>query len=341
MSITFTQIKNIVFVALTAVLLAIAIKFKDITLLFFGSYVIASAINPLVDWMSRKMPRGFAVTLIYTLGLGTLTLLMIPLIVTIYDEIVQLAKNFPSYISTIKCYVMGLQVMGEPVFKILNFDIIFPTATNIGTQILNQSLNLTKNIIFAVTIIFTIAILVLYMILDKAYLKNSFLKLFPSNMKDKAGEMASTISDKVGGYVVGQLLTMICVGIITGLGLAFFHVNYAALLGLIAGLLDIIPIVGPITAFIIGLIVAAPSGISAIFAVIFVYAFAQWVTNNFVRPILFGKLLDLHPLVIILSLFLAASTLGMAGLILAPAIAATVCVIFDEVYVKTINQKDD
>lgn len=341
MSISFKYIKNLAFIVLTAVLLVIAYNFKDITLLFFGAYVIASAINPLVDWMSKKMPRGMAVTLIYTLGLGTLTLLTVPLVVKIYDEIVQLAQNFPSYISTIKNYILNLQVMGEPIFKILNFDIVFPTATNIGTQLLNQSLNLTKNILVGVTIAFTIAIIVLYMILDKNIIQEGFIKLFPENIKQKAGEIAGIISSKVGGYVVGQLLTMVCVGIITGLGLWFFHVDFAALLGLIAGILDIIPIVGPLVAFIIGLIVAASNGASAILAVIFVYAFAQWLTNNFVRPILFGKLLDLHPLIIILSLIIAANTLGIVGIILAPAIAATICVIFEEVYVKTINQKDD
>ena len=66
---------------------------------------------------------------------------------------------------------------------------------------------------------------------------------------------------------------------------------------------------------------------------------AQWVENNFVRPYVFGKFMDVHPLIIFFSIFVTAKFLGIIGVVFAPAIAATACVILDELYIKPINNE--
>ena len=71
--------------------------------------------------------------------------------------------------------------------------------------------------------------------------------------------------------------------------------------------------------------------------IIVIFAIAQIAENNLVRPYIFGKFLDLHPLIIFLALFITAQYLGVVGVIFAPAIAATVCVLIDELYIKNIN----
>ena len=75
----------------------------------------------------------------------------------------------------------------------------------------------------------------------------------------------------------------------------------------------------------------------AIVLVCVVFAIAQWAENNLVRPYVFGKFLDIHPLVIYLFLFITAQYLGVVGVVFAPAIAATVCVLIQELYIKNIN----
>ena len=71
--------------------------------------------------------------------------------------------------------------------------------------------------------------------------------------------------------------------------------------------------------------------------ILVVFAIAQIAENNLVRPYIFGKFLDLHPLIIFLALFITAQFLGVIGVIFAPAIAASVCVLIDELYIKNIN----
>ena len=71
----------------------------------------------------------------------------------------------------------------------------------------------------------------------------------------------------------------------------FLKVEYAILLGLIAGLLDIIPIVGPTIAFVLGVLCASPQGLVIVVITMFVFLCGQWVSNNFIRPYVFGKFL--------------------------------------------------
>ena len=130
---------------------------------------------------------------------------------------------------------------------------------------------------------------------------------------------------------------MICVGLIMIIGLSLFKIKFAVFLGLLTGLLDIIPVVGPAIALVICLIVTFEFGWKAILAVLGVFAVAQLVENNFVRPYIFGKLMDVHPLMIFLFLFITAKYMGAAGVIFAPAIAATICVLIEELYIKNLE----
>lgn len=334
--------QKILFSIMIAILLILIYIFKEISLLFFGSYVIACAINPIVDWLARKMPRWAAITLLYFSGIVIILIIAIPLCVVIVEETALLLNNLPTYISFTKQLLANISSLDIPARKLLlNFNTVSQAMTNLGGRILDQSLNITKNVMEGFTIIFTASIIVLYMLLDKPLLKDGVLSFFPTSIRDKVHSMGRAISLKVGGYVIGQIINMLAVAVLTSLGLFIFKIKYAALLGLMAGLLDVIPIAGPFIALAMGIIVAAPNGVNSILAVIGVYMFAQWVTNQFLKPALFGKLLDLHPIVIILALLVAAQTLGVAGVILSPAIAATVCVIFQEVYLKVINKEND
>jgi len=334
------NIQIILFSIMTAILLLLIYFFKEIALLFFGSYVIACALNPIVDWLVKFMPRWAAITSLYILGFVVILMIAIPLGIVVIEEIGLFLDNLPTYISLGEKLLADLprvNVSTQNLFD--NFNFITQATTNLGGQILNQSLNFTKNILEGLTIIFTFSIIVLYMLLDKPLLKDGILSFFPVGIRDKAHSMGRAISLKIGGYVIGQILNMLAVGILTSLGLMIFGIKYAALLGLLAGLFDIIPIVGPILACGLAILVAIPGGLNSILAVIGVYFVAQWITNQFMKPVLFAKLLDLHPIIIILALLVAAQTLGVVGVILSPAIAATVCVIFQEVYLKVINKE--
>ena len=176
--------------------------------------------------------------------------------------------------------------------------------------------------------------------MDKAYLKKKFIEFFPPALKEKAEHIMRSISDKVGGYVRAQILSMIAVGIMTTIVLMILGVEYPILLGLISGVMDIVPLLGPAIALAVILLIAYPLGIVKIVLAILGFLLVQQVSNYVVRPVLFGRFMALHPLMIFLALFLAEQFLGFWGVILSPAIAATICVLIDELYIMPINNNE-
>ena len=132
---------------------------------------------------------------------------------------------------------------------------------------------------------------------------------------------------------------VLTVGLIITVGLTLIGVNFSLVLGLIAAVLDIIPIVGPIIgATIVILVSLAQKPILALWALI-IYIAAEWLADTFIRPIVYGKFLNLHPLTLIFSLLAGTAIFGFIGVILAPAFAATISVLIDELYIKKISKE--
>ena len=163
--------------------------------------------------------------------------------------------------------------------------------------------------------------------------------LFPQHLKKKAEKIMTTISEKIGNYIIAQLTAISGVGLCVMIPLLIMKIDCAVLLGVLAAILDLIPIVGPTIAGIICIFMCYSYGPIILGLVIFFFLLAQWIENNFVRPYVFGKFLDLHPLIIFFALFVTAKFLGVIGVIFAPAIAATIAVLVDELYIKPINKE--
>ena len=134
---------------------------------------------------------------------------------------------------------------------------------------------------------------------------------------------------------------MMAIGIMQMLMLMILGVEYPLLLGLITGILDIVPVLGPTIALVVILLVAYPVSLIKLILIIVTFFLIQQASNILIRPLVFGRFMELHPLTIFLALFLADQFLGFWGVILSPAIAATVCVLVDELYIRPINEKNE
>ncbi len=329
--------KNVIFFIIAIMFLIFITKIKDIAILFFASYVIACSLNPLVDILSKKMKRSLASGLVLTGTIGIIFAFFIPLLGMLGHEVKSFIVHIPQYFDTLKAFIINTPLINHTHLANIDFSNILSSATEVTSQFVNQSINLSINL--AQTFIYIIAavLIIYYFMADKDTIKKGYLSLFPENMKEKASEIMLSISNKIGGYVIAQIATMFSVGVIMTIGLLIFGIDYALLLGLITAILDIIPVIGPAIALVICLLTALKSGAVAMVFVLIVFAVAQLAENNLVRPFIFGKILNLHPLIIYLFLFITAQYLGVVGVIFAPAIAATVCVLIEELYIKSIN----
>lgn len=333
--------KNVIFTILVIIILACLPQIQVIALLFFASFVISCSLNPIVDKLEKKLKRTTATSLVLFGTLAISVAFFVPIIFVAVKQVQGLITILPEKIDFIQNFIFNHEFYGHKIPEIINIESIIKSTSPFASGIVNQSINLTMG--FAQSILFFLAIcmIVFYFMSDKKIIKDGFIELFPQPIKEKASELYDNISHKVGGYVIAQILNMFIIGLLTAIGLFLIKVDYALLLGLITGVLDIIPIIGPTIALILCLLMAYQMGPLGIVLVILAFLTAQWISNNLIRPVIFGKFLDLHPLIIIFALLVSAQFLGVWGVILAPAIASLVYVLFEEIYIKTINKSDE
>lgn len=338
----FCTAKNVTFLILVVMTLLIIPKIVGILLLFFAAFVLASAMNPYVEKLALKMNRS-AASAIAIFG-GTLAVLavFIPIFVISYKEIHAFAMYFPEKLRNVTEFLMVKEFYGQKLTDLFDLGAIIGPTSEFAHNLFNQSVNITVGLIQVVILAVAITMILFYLLDDKKYLKGKFLEFFPNDMKEKAAFILSSISDKVGSYVRAQILSMVAVGVMVMIALLILGIDYPLMLGVISGVLDIIPILGPTLALAIIILVAYNTGIIKIALVIAAFLIVQQLSNYVVRPVLFGKFMKLHPLMIFFSLFVTQQFLGIWGVVLAPAIAATVCVLIDELYILPINgQKEN
>ncbi len=333
--------KNISFTLLILFIIFLIIKMTDVALLLFCSYVIASAINPFIDKMSEKMPRSIATTLMILLITLVTLGVFIPIIVMSINEIKEFLNQLPQQIDNIQHFINTFKIGKENISQYLNIETVLNNSSTIAKEVIDKSINVTLGIAGVLTILVTVGIIVYFLSNDRDDIKAFSLKLFPKNMRKRASEVIDELETKVGGYVTAQILSISIVGIVVAIALLIMKVEYAIFLGFISAILDLVPIVGPVISGILILLIAFPRGWIIAALAIGSLLLGQFLENNWAKPYFFSKYMDLHPLVVIFSFVIAAKFLGVIGVLIAPAIAAVVVTLFEEIYVKTMNSDDE
>lgn len=335
------KVHNFIFLLFVIFVIFLLFKMTDIALLLFCSYVISCSINPIVDKMEKKIPRSLAVFLMILLITLVTLGVFIPIIVMSINEIKDFLTQLPQQISSIQSFLSTFKIGSQNLTSFVNIETVLDNSTTIAKEVIDKSINLTIGFLGVLTILVTLGIIVFFLSNDKKEIKEYSLKLFPHKIRDRASEVIDELETKVGGYVTAQLLSISIVGLIVAIFLAVMGVEYSVLLGFISAILDLVPIVGPLLAGVLILLIAYPHGLWVAVIAVFSLLLGQFVENNWAKPYFFSKYMDLHPLVVIFSFVIAAKFLGFVGVLISPAIAAVLVTLFDELYIKTMNGNEN
>ena len=312
--------QNIIFLLGVIIYTICLFTITDIALMLFVTYVIACALNPIVDKLEKKFKRNIAAAIVFGGFIGGILLMFLPIIFLGGREIAHLAAQYPQYVDQIKDYITNSPVVQE-----------FANSGGLITSITTIS---KGGIYLFVAMIFTY-----FLMVDREKLINSGLRFFPKKARSRFREIFDISEAKLSKFVSGQFIASASVGLIMIIGLLLLKVDSAIILGCVSAVLDIIPIVGPAIALVICLAVVYKLGWSVVILTAVIFAIAQIVENNVVKPYVFGKFMDLHPIVIYIFLFVCAKYFGAVGAIFAPAIAADVCVFIEELYLKNMDEE--
>ena len=332
--------KNVEFIVLLLILLKVLPPVSEIVMLFFACFVLSCSLLPVVQQLDKKIKNRSLSTGIVISGAVILTLAFImPIFMVTFEQISNFLQTIPTKINEVHSFINTFSFNGQHLSQYIDFQNIIGNSNDLAQSILSQSVNITVGFAQGIIVFIAVVTIMFYMLKDTVYMKNKFIEFFPEKIKAKAEDIINKIAAKVGGYVIATIISCTAIWLLIALILAVLRVEYSFSLGLIAGVLDIIPVVGPTIALTLIVLTAFKKGLIIVAVAIILFLGVQQLSNNVIRPIVFGKFMELHPLVIIAALLIGGKFGGLIGLIFAPAIAAIVTVLIDEIYLKTINKK--
>ena len=296
---------------------------------------IAIGLDPiLVFLMNRGLRRGVAVTLV-TLGfLLLVAAFVLAAVGPLSHEIQSIVKNYPRYKANIaagKGWAGKLAVKlhltsylkGKSKLKI-------PVGGILGAGKLLLSVGIATISILALTIYFLIAL---------PGVKKLWLSILPRSRRVRAGLLTDEVFDRVGGFMLGNLLTSVISGVGTYVWLLIFGVPYALLLALVVALFDLIPMVGSTIAGIIVSLVALTKGVPIAIATISFYVVYRYVEDYLVNPRVMKHTVKVTPGLTIIATLIGGTLLGLVGALVAIPVAATIHLLLEEVAIPRQNQR--
>ena len=290
-------------------------------------------VKPIYDFLvSKKIPKGIAI-LGVMLGIVFLFVMVVTSLVPIIQkQLLDLVSQLPYYYQIISNQVERFMQSSwftalQEQFNTINMDFIQSI-----TERLNGILNLTFSGIGSVvgivgdTIItlMTMPVILYYLLKDGNKVIPSITRLFPTRSRNKISVMLNEMNQQVSSYIRGQILVAICVGVTYTIGYSIINLPYGVTIGMIAGLLTIIPYIGSIIGLTPALIIAFVTNPSLALQVLLVFVIEQLIESRLLQPLILGSSLKMHPVTILVILLAAGKMFGLTGLLIAVPVYAVV-----------------
>jgi predicted PurR-regulated permease PerM len=252
---------------------------------------------------------------------GLAIYLIIPPLVT---QISDIANNAPQYIDRFTNYAATYNT--ETTQQILGSVSSYlgkMTEGFVGAVIALFGSIVSVLIVFALTF---------YLLLEEKGIRKTLTNLFPIKNRVRVGEMVQDISLKIGQWLKGQLILMATIALIISVALQVLGVPYALALGMMAGILELVPIIGPIISGLLAVIIAFGAGASLwqLVAIVIVYIVVQQLENNILVPKIMQKAIGVPPVVVIIAILVGSKLLGVGGAILAIPVVGIISVLSQE-----------
>lgn len=310
---------------------------------FFVGLVIAYLLNPIVNFLSRHhFPRWLAVLLIYILFFALLFFSILKGGPIIYREFRELSERIPDLVVSLRSWAREMDLQQS----ILPFSIhggVTHGMNTLGAAVTGYFTGLFTNInslLEKLLIYFLIPFIVFYLLKDMKTMHRGILMLFPSRYRIRISRILHDIDIALGQYIHGQLTVGLVIGILTYIGYKIIGLPYAGAFAIMVGATDVIPYIGPFIgaapAMLIGLSVSWKMALY----VIGVNVFVQVLEGNVFSPLIVGRTLHMHPLLIIFAVTVGGEIGGFMGLILAIPVVAICKVILQHTLRHFIHKPD-
>lgn len=284
-----------------------------------------------MPWRHRRpgLSRILSISLIYTVALATIAGVLALIAPRIVRESSDFIMEFPHFFRSARATLERWnRLYAERIPEGMRQDIEDALASA-GDALINA----VKDALFrvvgfvsgALTLIIglsTAPIFLFYLLKDQESLAGGVYGVFPSSLRGHIQEVVSIINDTVGSYIRGQLILGLIVGTLVGIGLFLLGIKFPFLLGVVAGVTELVSIIGPWIGGIAGILVTLATSPEKTLWVILLYLAVQLLENSFLVPRIQGKALGLHPIAVMLVIVIGSQLMGLWGVILGPPLVA-------------------
>lgn len=317
-------------------------EIADILLIFFVSLLFAAALDPSVDALEKRgIPKAVSVIGIFILVLAFLVFFVSKLVPLIALQLIELARNLNTIVNSGATgnypFAGQIQPLLDNFFQEIDKDLVVDqlksALDSIGQQLQSLAGNtfgVIKNLFNGIFNFVLILIFTFFLTVDERSVDDFFVSLFPSKHGAYIVDKLELIKHRVGYWLRGQVALMCAMFLVSFILFSILGVKYALTLAMLAGLMEIVPVVGPIIAGIPALLVAFNQSATLSLIVLVALIVLQQIENNVLVPMIMRKAVGLSPIIVMLSMMIGFKTLGVLGAIIAIPVSTCISIfVFD------------
>jgi len=314
--------KTVLFTIALLIGLWFLIQIREIIILVFLSVILLSALLKPVEWLSSKrIPRVFSVLIVYLFVINVIAFaigIIVPPLVTQTSDFI---SKLPQIISSINDFLIFNKIPIENLSEVI---------AKQSQQLAGNVISISTAIVSSVFLVLTLFVFTFYLLLEWKRFVRLLTSPFSGKQEKKILSIISKVETGLGHWVRGQLTLSVIVGVLTFIGLSVLGIPYALPLALIAGIFEIIPIIGPIVSSIPAILVALTVSPLLALAAAALFFIVQQLENHLIVPMVMSKVVGLQPPVVIISLLIGSKLAGIGGAFLAVPVIVVARIIVQE-----------
>ena len=306
--------KTVFFIGAFILVLWIIYLIRDLLIILFMGLILMSALQPLVNVLTKlKLPKALSIGITYIIIIAFLAGILISVLPTFIEQTNKLIVTLPRLTD---------QFLN---FTSINKSVFQSEVSNLPKNIFSITINISDNFL---TIIFLL-VLTFYLLMERDDLETRISDLFVGK-ETRVRNLIVKIQDKLGAWLRGQLFLSIIIGIFSFIGLTLLNIPYALPLAIFSGIMEVVPLIGPIISAIPAILVTLTISPILSLGVALMFFVIHQTENHFIVPQVMRRAVGLNPLVVILAIAIGSRLLGLIGSLLAVPIAVVIQIVVAE-----------
>jgi len=310
-------------------------KLADLLTVVIVSFLISYILDPVASYMeARGFSRTAATAIIFTVFFLLIAINVWLVLPGMFGQLFVLQKQLSS--GGTDSLILAAQDFIKSTASMVDIESIDIKGKleSFLTYASDQVMAILSNIVSIISAVVIIPFVVFFFLRDGRNMKKLFISYIPNRYFEMMLNIMHKIDGQLGGYLRGQFTEAAVVGILGAIALLILKVKYSIIIGIFAGLANLIPYVGPVAGAVPAILVTLVNGgsTSTIIYIIIAFAIVQFIDNMIVQPIVLSKSVDLHPLIIVFAVLIGGKFFGLLGLLLAVPAAGIIKVTSSEIY---------